>query len=333
MIFSQDNLKQVRDFIESAKSILIIGHRSPDGDAVGSTLALQHYCYSLGKQSEVLMPDGFPPFLNWLPGSEAIHFYDGDSEAGQERLKTADLIFCLDFNRMDRVGPMSKHLIDASCPKVVIDHHLDPSTAFDLMFSETTASSTCELVYRLVEAMGDTESQTKEFFTCIYTGLLTDTGSFKYNVYPTTFRIAGHIVSKGIVPQDIQSSLFDVNSLNRLQLLGTLLSERLLHFPEHRASLMTMTAEILQKYDYQPGDTEGFVNYGLSLQDCTFTALASEKDGVVKISFRSKGDVDVNVLANEAFGGGGHKNAAGARTEKSLAEVEAIITDIIKTRL
>jgi phosphoesterase RecJ-like protein len=333
MIFSQDNLKQVRDFIESAKSILIIGHRSPDGDAVGSTLALQHYLQSLNKKSDVLMPDGFPPFLKWLPGSEGIHFYDGDSEAGQERLKTADLIFCLDFNRMDRVGPMSKHLIDASCPKVVIDHHLDPSTAFDQMFSETTASSTCELVYRLVEALGDTESQTKEFFTCIYTGLLTDTGSFKYNVYPTTFRIAGHIVSKGIVPQDVQSSLFDVNSLNRLKLLGTLLSVRLKHFPEHKASLMTMTAEILQKYDYQPGDTEGFVNYGLSLQDCTFTALASEKDGVVKISFRSKGDVDVNVIANEAFGGGGHKNAAGARTEKSLEEVEAIITNIIKTKL
>jgi bifunctional oligoribonuclease and PAP phosphatase NrnA len=333
MIFTKDKLSALQTVLAQAGTTVIIGHRSPDGDAVGSTLALSYYLKSIGKEHSVIMPDAFAPFLNWLPSSDEILLYDQDPRKVSQLIIEAKAIFCLDFNKLDRVGSMSKFLIESKAEKILIDHHLHPAEEFSLSFSDTEASSTCELVYRLIEALGAIDTLGTDFFTSVYCGLLTDTGSFKYNVHPDTHRIAGTIIAKGIVPQDVQSDLFDVNSLNRLQLLGHLLSERLLAYPEKKASFMTLSAEVLSKYNYQAGDTEGFVNYGLSIKDCTFTALASEKDGVVKISFRSKGDVDVNVIAKEAFGGGGHKNAAGARSGQSLAEVSQIIEKIIQEKL
>ena len=333
MIFSTDRIEALKEILKYAKSAVIIGHRSPDGDAIGSATAFSQCLKKMGLSHKVIMPDAFPPFLDWIPGSEEVLIYDQDPSSVAEFIIQADVVFCLDFNRLDRVGSMSKFLMESAGKKVLVDHHLHPAPDFDLSFSDTAASSTCELIYRLIEAYDRNMDLPVEFYTSVYCGLLTDTGSFKYNVHPDTHRIAGEIIGKGIVPHDVQSSLFDVNSLDRLKLLGHLLSERLEEFPEKNASLMTLNAEVLAKYNYIPGDTEGFVNYGLSLKGCTFTALASEKDGVVKISFRSKGDVDVNVIAKEAFGGGGHKNAAGARTELSLEEVEKIIKKIIQEKL
>jgi len=333
MIFTPEKTQELKLLVDASSFIVIIGHRSPDGDAVGSSLALSHFLTSLGKAHQVVMPDAFPPFLNWLPGSKDILLHDGNVDRVSEAILKADLIFCLDFNRLDRVGAMSKVLIESKSKKILVDHHLHPSNDFLISFSQTDASSTCELVFRLVEAYGSIEDQSLSFMLCIYCGLLTDTGSFKYNVYPDTHRIAGYLISKGVVPSDVQSSLFDVNSMYRLKLLGHLLKERLVHVPEKNASYMTLNADDLLRYNFHPGDTEGFVNYGLSIKDCVFTALASEKDGVVKISFRSKGDVDVNVMAKEAFGGGGHKNAAGARSEGTLEEVIAIIRSIIAEKV
>jgi phosphoesterase RecJ-like protein len=256
--------------------------------------------------------------------------YEGNGKQGNKVMAESDLIICVDFNRTDRTGPMSQILGKVETPKVVIDHHLHPTDEFVITFSETQASSTCELVFLLIEALGKKENIDLPTANCIYTGLVTDTGSFKYNVHPDTHRIAGELIAKGVNSADLQSNLFDTNTRERLGLLGYALSEKLRHFPEHRATYMTLSKEDLARFNYKKGDTEGLVNFGLSINKVRFTALASEKDGVVKISFRSKGDTDVNVIAKARFGGGGHKNAAGARSEDSLQRVEEIIEEIIR---
>jgi len=331
MIFTSERLQEFEEILAKSHKIMVIGHRSPDGDAVGSALATGHFLKKLGKEVAVWMPDNFPGFLNSVPGAGEIKIFEGNGKEGNKVMADSDLIICVDFNKSDRTGPMSQTLANTETPKVVIDHHLHPSDEWLICFSETKASSTCELVFLLIEAMAKKDLVDLDLANCIYTGLITDTGSFKYNVHPDTHRIAGELIAKGVNSAELQGQLFDTNTRERLGLLGYTLSEKLKYFPEYNASYMTLTKEELARFKYKKGDTEGLVNYGLSINGVKFTALASEKDGVVKISFRSKGEVDVNVLANENFGGGGHKNAAGARSEDGLAKVEEIIESIIKS--
>ncbi|NNC82102.1 MAG: bifunctional oligoribonuclease/PAP phosphatase NrnA [Flavobacteriales bacterium] len=330
MVFSQERVDAFRDLLSTSSRIMVIGHRSPDGDAIGSSMAITHFLRSLGKEVSVWMPDAFPDFLSWIPGASDIRIYEGSGKEANRIMADSDLILCMDFNRSDRTGPMSQVLMNTETPKVVIDHHLYPADEFVVTFSETQASSTCELVYRLIEAMGEKERVGMDIAHCVYSGLVTDTGSFKYNVHPHTHRIAGELVDLGLNSAEVQSALFDTQSEQRLRLLGYALSEKMRYFPAHNASYITLSKEELKRFNYKKGDTEGLVNYGLSIAGVKFTALASEKDGVVKISFRSKGDLDVNVIANEYFGGGGHKNAAGARSEEGLLRVIEIIEGIIK---
>ncbi|NND95460.1 MAG: bifunctional oligoribonuclease/PAP phosphatase NrnA [Flavobacteriales bacterium] len=330
MIFTHDKINYFRTFLDNSKTVMIIGHRAPDGDAIGSSCAMAHFLKSLGKEVQVWMPDSFPDFLLWIPGADDIKIYEGNGKEGNRVMKESDLIFCMDFNRTDRTGPMSQVLGQVDTPRIVIDHHLEPANEFAVTFSETKVSSTCELVYQLIESLDLKHRVDLDTANCIYTGLVTDTGSFKYNVHPSTHRIAGELIGLGVNSAELQGNLFDTNTRDRLGLLGYAISEKLRHFPDHHASFMTLSKEELERFNYKKGDTEGLVNYGLSIEGVRFTALASEKDGVVKISFRSKGDTDVNVIANKNFGGGGHKNAAGARSEESLERVEEIIEEIIK---
>lgn len=331
---AQVDNKQLKAF-ESALSrvsdVLIVAHASPDGDAIGSLTAMRSFLTQSGKKVTAYVPDAFPSFLEWMDGAGEILIYEDDPKKGNSFIENASLIVCLDFNRMSRTGPMAQMMSKSQAPKVLIDHHLHPSEDFQISFSDTSRSSTCELLYAIVESMGETDRMSTSFASSIYTGMVTDTGSFKYNTSPETHRIAAALLAQGITPNEIQGRVFDTNSRSRLGLLGFALSEKLVHVPEHDASYMSLTAEELKRFDYKRGDTEGLVNYGLSIQDTRFTALASEKDGVVKISFRSKGDLDVNVIARDNFGGGGHKNAAGARSERTLDEVLDIIRSIIQT--
>jgi len=331
MIFTEERLTAFRSLLDASKTVMVVGHRSPDGDAVGSSMAIAHLLRGLGKEVDVWMPDAFPDFLNAVPGSQDIALYDGNGKVGNAAMESADMILCMDFNKMERTGSMSQMLLNSETPKVMIDHHMHPTDGFAVTFSETQASSTCELVYLLTEALGLKEHVDLDMAKCVYTGLITDTGSFKYNVHPATHRVAGELVALGLDTADVQGALFDTNTADRLALLGYALNEKMVHHPAKRASYMTLTKEELARFNYKKGYTEGLVNYGLSIQDVQFTALASEKDGVVKISFRSKGDIDVNVMANERFGGGGHQRAAGARSEESMDKVIAIIEEMIST--
>jgi phosphoesterase RecJ-like protein len=330
MIFTEERIGALKEYLAQSERIMIIGHRSPDGDAIGSSMAMTLFLRSIGKEVSTWVPDDFPDFLRSIPGADEVCIYEGRGKEANKIMAEYDLIFCMDFNRSDRTGAMSQVLANTQTPKVLIDHHLHPADEFVIAFSETQSSSTCELVFLLIEAMGEKARIDVDIAKCIYTGLVTDTGSFKYNVHPDTHRIAGELISKGVNSAELQSALFDTNTEHRLKLLGYALSEKLRHFPIHHASYMTLSKEDLQRFHYKKGDTEGLVNYGLSISEVRFTALASEKDGVVKISFRSKGDLDVNVIAKEHFGGGGHKNAAGARSEDSLDKVIEIIESIIK---
>lgn len=326
-----NQLEAFKTALDSVKDVLIVAHASPDGDAIGSLTAMRSFLVASGKEVTSYVPDAFPSFLHWMDGADDILIYEEDPKRGNAEIEKASLIICLDFNRMSRTGPMAQMMSKAQASKVLIDHHLHPSGDFKISFSDTSRSSTCELLFAIIESMGHVQDMSTSFASSIYTGMVTDTGSFKYNTSPETHRIAGALLSKGISPNEIQGRVFDTNTKERLALLGYALSEKLVHMPEHDASYMSLTAEELKRFNYRRGDTEGLVNYGLSIQDTRFTALASEKDGVVKISFRSKGDLDVNVIARDNFGGGGHKNAAGARSERGLDEVLEVIRSIIET--
>jgi phosphoesterase RecJ-like protein len=329
MTFSDSKISKLQSLLYSAKEVMIVAHRGPDGDAIGSSMALTHILRKLGKTVHTWMPDEIASYLLAVPGAEDIGIYEGQGKEAYAILKECDMIFCLDFNRMERTGPMSQVLHKAKQPKVMIDHHLNPDEGFDILFSDTQASSTCELVYLLAEAMDWKEHIDLTIATCIYTGLVTDTGSFKYNVHPNTHRIAGELIALGLDSAKVQGDLFDTNTRDRLGLMGFVLNDKLVYRPQKAASYMTLTKEELVRFNYKKGDTEGLVNFGLSIAGVQFTSLASEKDGVVKISLRSKGDLDVNVIANQRFGGGGHKNAAGARSEAPMSEVIKILEDII----
>ncbi len=329
MVFSTEKIAALQVLLEASQRIMIIAHRSPDGDAIGSSMAMAHLLRKMDKQVEVWMPDALAQYLYAVPGSEEIMIYEGKGKQGNSVIAESDLIFCMDFNKVERTGSMSQVLGATKTPKVLVDHHLYPSDGWAVAFSDTGASSTCELVYKLAEALGIQDSVDLPIATSIYTGLVTDTGSFKYNVNPDTHRIAGELIAKGLNSADVQGALFDTNTRDRLGLMGHALNDKLVYHPEKNASYITLTKEDLARFNYKKGDTEGLVNFGLSISGVQFTALASEKDGVVKISFRSKGDLDVNVIANQRFGGGGHKNAAGARSEEGMPEVIAIIEDII----
>jgi len=333
MVFSSEKIQALQVLLDASTRVMVIAHRSPDGDAIGSSMAIAHFLRKLNKQVEVWMPDALSKSLYTVPGSEDIKIYEGRGKEGNAVIADSDLIFCMDFNKVERTGSVSQVLGATETPKVLIDHHLHPSEGWTLAFSDTGASSTCELVYLLIEAMGMQDKVDLDIATSIYTGLITDTGSFKYNVNPDTHRIAGELIAKGLNSADVQGALFDTNTRDRLGLLGYTLNEKLVYHPEKDATYMTLTKEDLKRFNYKKGDTEGLVNFGLSIGGVRFTSLASEKDGVIKISFRSKGDLDVNVIAKERFGGGGHKNAAGARSEQSMNEVIAIMEDIIAKNL
>ncbi len=330
MIFNEENLRSFRSLVDAAESIMVIGHRAPDGDAIGSSMAISHMLSKKGKTVHTWMPDAFPSFLLGIPGADRVKVYEGNGKEGNKVMQEVDLILLMDFNRLERTGPMSQMLHQSEKSMVVIDHHLHPAEGFAVTFSETQASSTCELVYLLIESMAWEDDMDMNIAQCVYTGLVTDTGSFKYNVHPATHRIAGELVNMGLKTAEVQSSLFDTNTRSRLALMGYVLSEKLVYRPQKNATYMTLTKEELRRFEYKKGDTEGLVNYGLSIGGVKFTALASEKDGVVKISFRSKGDLDVNVIANQHFGGGGHKNAAGARSEDGMEKVIEILEGIIQ---
>lgn len=327
----KEEIFALQNLLATPKKIAIIPHRSPDGDAMGSTLALYHFLLKLNHKPIVISPNDFPNFLAWLPSSEIVLIYENDKENCTKILNEAELVFTLDFNALHRTGEMEQVLNKLSAPMIMIDHHQKPDTYATITYSDTAIGSTCEMIYNLISFLDKKALLDKTIATCIYTGITTDSGSFRFpSTTSTTHRIVAELIDLGIDNSDIHNLLFDDNSANRLQLLGRAL-QNIKVFPEYKTSYITLSQKELDEFHYQKGDTEGIVNYGLSIKGILFSAIFIEHrdENIIKISFRSQGTFDVNQFAREHFNGGGHINAAGGKSNESMKATTNKFEDLI----
>ena len=299
--------------------VVITIHRGPDGDAIGSGLGWMHILANAGIEATVIAPDAYPNFLKWMPGNEKVLVYESQKEAAEKAIDDADLIFCLDFNSPARMGNLADPITAAKKPIVVVDHHQQPEDFAQGYYTDDTASSTAEMIYRLCEALQWEQHINHDAALCLYTGIVTDTGSFRFSsVSPQLLRIAASLIEKGIDHTRIYREVYDSNTLERLKLQGFALSEKLKVMPGGASAYIALTEAELKEFNYQKGDTEGLVNYALSISNVGLAAFFSQKDGMIKISLRSKGSYNVNELARAHFEGGGHVNAAGGRSMDSM---------------
>ncbi|GHC54142.1 DHH family phosphoesterase [Ulvibacter litoralis] len=310
----------VKNLLNTPKKIVIIGHKNPDGDAVGSCLGLYFFLKELGHAPTVLMPNDFPSFLKWMPGCETIQLYEKDQKAGNSLIDEAELIFTLDFNHLSRVGDLQQPLETSNAQFVMIDHHQQPDTYAVATYSDTSMSSTAEMVYHFIKALGGLEKLNPEIATNLYTGIMTDTGSFRFpSTTAETHRVIAQLMDAGANNAEIHQNIYDTNSPDRMKLLGIALNN-LTILPEYRTAYITLTQQELDSNNFKKGDTEGFVNYALSIEGVIFAVIFIEnkQENIVKMSLRSKGDFSVNEVARTHYNGGGHINAAGGRSSHSL---------------
>jgi phosphoesterase RecJ-like protein len=326
-----EHLNELKKLLSSPKKIAIIPHKNPDGDAIGSTLALWHYLVNTGHTASIVAPNDYPKFLKWMPGSDQILNFEKENSQSKTCINNADIIFTLDFNHLGRVGQMSEILESAKATFVMVDHHQEPSDYAKIMYSDVKMSSTCEMVYVLINQLGDENSITPEMSNCIYTGIMTDTGSFKFAATTSnTHRVIADLMDKGAEGTKIHHRIYDTNSPSRLHLLGCALKNMII-LEEYSTAYITMSQDELDTYNYQKGDTEGFVNYGLTLDGIKFAVIFIEnrEEGIYKISFRSVGEFSVNDFARKHFSGGGHTNAAGGKSDDNLEETITKFTSLL----
>ena len=347
-------------YIQNATTIAIFTHQSPDGDAMGSSLGIYHYLKSLGKQAQVIVPNAFPDFLAWMPGASDVLVYDLQTSQSNAFIEQADLVICTDFNDPKRIGPLGDKMLMLTCPKLMIDHHLHPTNFADAMISVPEASSTCELVYNLLSTansqlstvncqlstvnsqLSTANSQlstvncqlSTDIATCLYTGLMTDTGNFSYNSNrPQIYGMIAQLIAAGADKDAIYNAVFNQYSVDRVKLVGYCLYQKMRVFPEHHTALICLSRKELYRFNFQKGDAEGIVNMPLQSKDIHYSVFMREdkatpdemaKNGgiktKIKLSFRSQGNRPVNVFAQEIFAGGGHANAAGGEFYGPLPE-------------
>ncbi|MHB0755294.1 DHH family phosphoesterase [Polaribacter sp. M15] len=324
-------LEDLKVFLTTPRKIVIVGHRNPDGDAVGATLALKHYLDKKGHTCKVVMPNDYPDFLHWLPGSNTTCRFDWQNKQSQKAIHNSDIIFLLDFNTLHRVGTdMQKTLEKYPNDFAMIDHHQQPDDV-KYMYSDTDICSTCQMVYQFIEMNNDLQLIDADIATCLYTGIMTDTGSFRFrSTTSKTHRIIADLIDKGAKNDIIHNNVYDANSYNRLLLLGQALSN-LQILPSYKTAYITLTDDEKKRFDFQKGDTEGVVNYALSLKGIIFAAIFIEdkEQEIIKISFRSKGKFSVNQFARNHFDGGGHDNAAGGRSDLSMPKTVTKFTSLL----
>jgi len=305
-----NNLQSVRELLsDKSKKILIVSHVNPDGDAIGSCMGLYHYLKNSGFENiNVISPNAFPSFLEWIPESEKIIIAQNQTKLSGKIIKEADLIFCLDFNDIARTEDIAS-----------IDHHPDPKPHFDFVYSDVESSSTAEMIYEFIHSLEGNNAINKTIAECLYAGIITDTGSLSYGCNnPRTYHILAHLMETGINGEKIHRLIYDTYSEERMRLLGHCLSQRLRVLPEYQTAFIFLTSDDLKKFNYKDGDTEGVVNYGLSIKGIFLAAIFIERKENIKISFRSEGNLNVNILARKYFNGGGHKNAAGGNYKDSM---------------
>jgi len=325
---------RIKELLGPSAKVVITTHRSPDGDAIGSSLGLYHFLILNGLEVSVIIPDRDPEFLHWMRGHDLITVFESDQEKSKTLINDADVIFSLDYNRLDRIAEMGSRVERASATKILIDHHIDPADYFNFSLSDTTASSTAELVFRFIDSLGWKELLNKDIAECLYAGIMTDTGSFKFSSTSAfTHRVVADLMDVGLVPDKVHNAIFDNSSFDRLQLVGFALSNKFEFDAERGVSIIGISLNEKNRFKYQKGDTEGLVNYGLSVKGAKMAVFLSEELNFTKFSFRSKGQIDVNKIARGYFNGGGHKNAAGGRLDMSLKESINYLKDVIENKI
>ena len=327
-------LSAFKRIISTQKKIVIIPHRNPDGDALGSALALKHFLDAKKHKVSVVSPNDYPTFLKWLPGESDIIKFSKTPSIARDKINKAELIFGLDFNSLSRIQDLSEIVKKTKVDKIMIDHHESPEFFANLNYSDPSMSSTCEMVYNIINA-SDSKLLDKKIACCLYTGIMTDTGSFRYpSTTSVTHKVVSHLINLGANGSSIHQKIFDSSSLSRLKLLGISLSN-LIKIPNLPVVYITLSKEELVLCDFKKGDTEGFVNYGLSLKGVNFSCMMieNEKEGKIKMSFRSQGSFSVDNFARNYFNGGGHLNAAGGVSMESLDRTISHFKNALKNHI
>lgn len=329
-IIPEEKIIQAHKAIDRAERIVIISHIGPDGDALGSALGLYHFLFSLDKETRIIMPNAFPAFLNFLPSSSDVLIYEDYQDESEDLVASADIIFCLDFNQLKRIGKLGELVEKAKGIKIMLDHHPLPDAFANISISHPEIASTSELVFRLICRMGYFSEITKQCAECICCGIITDTGGLSYNSNsPEIYTIVAELIKKGVDKDAMYRHLYSNYSADRMRLMGYVLSEKMKIYSEYQTAIISLTKKEQTKFQPQKGDTEGFVNLPLSITDIMFSVFLKEEDDQIKISFRSQGDFPTNKFASELFSGGGHLNASGAESKLSLEETVSKIENAL----
>jgi phosphoesterase RecJ-like protein len=319
------NLEELKNLLSTPTDIVVTSHTNPDGDAIGSALGMTHFLRKLGHRVTAIVPNAMPDFLEWLPGANHVLYHDEQYGVCSHEFYKAKIIFCLDYNGLDRIDDMKKALEYSKATFVMIDHHLYPEDFAHYTFSDTSYSSTCEMVYDWVGMLGQKELLSQEALTCLYTGILTDTGGFSFSLSPRLMRIVAEFLEKGIDHPALHDILFNSYTEKRLRLLAFCLHERLEILPGGKAGIIALSNEDHVNYNILKGDTEGIVNYVLKIKNIQATALVSERKNEIKLSLRSKGKYSVQAICSKYFNGGGHFNASGGKSNKPLEETLEVL--------
>ena len=316
-----NDLNNIKALLDKPAETVIITHQKPDGDAMGSMLSFYHLLTRKGHNVTPISPTEYGHYLQWMPGQENIVDYQENPEKALQKLELAELIVCVDFNNPKRTNGLQEYLIKANGTKLVIDHHTNPEPFYDHIICEPEFCATAELIYQIIDNLWGNEVIDHIIATCLYTGIVTDSGSFRFsNVTPSTHKIAAYLIGKSIDHAAIHRNLFENTPARKLKFFGHCLTNRLEIIPECKTAFIYVTMEDKKQYDVQTGETEGLVNYPLSIEGIVFAALFKEQRGIIKISFRSIGKFPANEFAAKHFEGGGHHNASGGRSHENLNE-------------
>ena len=319
--FPREEINKVIDLLKTTNRIVILTHHRPDGDAIGSQLALYHYLLQKNQQTAMIVPSGLPDFLQWMPAANQIINFENNSGLAQQKISNAEIIFCLDFNWLSRLENLENFVRRSAAKKILIDHHLQPENVYDIVFSYPESSATAELIYEFIVAMGDKDLINKTVAECIYTGIMTDTQSFRFSTMTSgTHRIIADLIERGVENNKIHENVYDNFSENRIRFLGYCIREKLQVLPQYNTAYISISKKELEQFNHHTGDTEGIVNFALGIKGIRLAAFFSERAKDVKISLRSKNEFSVQELAVKYFEGGGHKNAAGGTSHLPLQE-------------
>jgi phosphoesterase RecJ-like protein len=315
-------IEQFYPMLNQPFKAVITAHQKPDGDAMGSTLGLYHFLKQLGHEVTVISPTNWAPFLDWMPGVDQVIDFEANKKEASQIVADADYVFCLDFNILHRTKHLEPIIRDSKALKILIDHHQQPDTpSFAYGISDVKMSSTCEMIYDFIEQSGHSNLINLDIADCLYTGLMTDTGSFRFpSTTASVHKIVAHLKELGLQHAKIHENIYDNSTEGRLKFMGNAFLNRMTVLPEYKTAVMAIPKSDIYKFELKTGDTEGLVNYLLSIEGIKFAAILIDREEERKWSFRSKGNFDVNIFARTHFEGGGHANAAGGSSSKSLDE-------------